>query len=309
MSDEIVAMVLRTFGKVYPYLEVWDVAEGDIVLLGSRKPWTASTETFRKTWERETPRKDLEAIGLRSPEAIWARQLASQKTAFAIAGDGAIQSDGFPVLEYEAPKAFYLGTGSKLLALFDERTWQTQLAPDAKNTALAGLTDDVLKAAFRQYLSADANLTQYLIWRYNGKSDPTASDVFFDGRPMPCVFRPTNAAAGFSPIPKGASDELKRLRKAEDSLYSLVSQWRESVEVIEKILSDLQSGLNNRPIDWSPSYFAMLAARISLRHGDLDGAQHLVSLGRRLEPQSQELLYLGRILARQSAPHASSRPP
>ena len=54
-------------------------------------------------------------IDIQSPEALMARQLASQRTGFAIAGDGPMQSDLFPVLEYAAPRAFYLVTGSRML--------------------------------------------------------------------------------------------------------------------------------------------------------------------------------------------------
>ena len=39
---------------------------------------------MRKVFAREAPRKDLEEIGLKTPETIWVRQLASQRTGFAI---------------------------------------------------------------------------------------------------------------------------------------------------------------------------------------------------------------------------------
>ena len=47
-------------------------------------------------------------IDIQSPEALLARQLASQRTGFAIAGDGPIQSDLFPILEYSAPRKRFL---------------------------------------------------------------------------------------------------------------------------------------------------------------------------------------------------------
>ncbi len=76
-------------------------------------------------------------INIESPEALLARQLASQRTGFAIADKGAIQSDLFPVLEYAAPRAFFLGTGSRVLWQYDERTRQQLLAPAEKAATLA----------------------------------------------------------------------------------------------------------------------------------------------------------------------------
>src|SRR5207302_753742 len=73
-------------------------------------------------------RKDLASIGLGTPEAFWARRFASQRTAPFIAGPGPIQSDVFPMLEYDAPLAFYIGANASGIMRFDERTWQSALA-------------------------------------------------------------------------------------------------------------------------------------------------------------------------------------
>ena len=108
-DDQIVDLVLRTFGSVFPYLEIWDTGVGDIVILGSQQPWPSGPEIFRTGFAIKQVRTDMEMIDVHSPQALMARQLASQQTGFAIAGQGPIQSDLFPILEYEAPRAFYLG--------------------------------------------------------------------------------------------------------------------------------------------------------------------------------------------------------
>ena len=75
MHDGIVELVFRTFSSVYPYVEIWEPADGDLVLLGSMKPWTSTPELFAKTFERTRPRMDLEEVGIKSPAAVFARQL------------------------------------------------------------------------------------------------------------------------------------------------------------------------------------------------------------------------------------------
>lgn len=155
MHDGIVALVLHTFTTVFPHVELWDPGTGDIILLGSQKPWATGPEVWRKVFERAEPRKDLAAIGLNAPEALWARQLASQRTARAFIENGPEQSDEFPVLEYEAPKAFFIGASAKEFLQFDERTRQHQLAPPLKRAALHTASAELLAPVFPQFGSVN----------------------------------------------------------------------------------------------------------------------------------------------------------
>jgi hypothetical protein len=162
MHDGIVSLVLRTFGSVFPHMEIWDSGSGDLILLGSMKPWASDPSIYQRLFERRLPRQDFERIGIKSPEALWARQLASQQTAFAIAGEGPVQSDLFPVLEYEAPRAFFIGTRARSMAKFDERTWQSELAPVEKRHALAGLDDKTLLPIFAEFSTINDDLRNHL---------------------------------------------------------------------------------------------------------------------------------------------------
>jgi hypothetical protein len=158
MHDGIVGLVLRTFGSVFPFVEVWDTSNGDIVMVGSLQPWASGPGVFRRGFNAEGVRLDMAAIGIRSPEALLARQLASQRTGFAIAGEGARQSDLFPVLEYAAPEAFYIGTHSRMLERFDERTWQHALAPVQKRSVLESLPGPDVQAVFGLFGSVNNQL-------------------------------------------------------------------------------------------------------------------------------------------------------
>jgi hypothetical protein len=182
MHDGIVGLVLRTFGSVFPFVEAWDTAEGDIVILGSREPWSTGPETFAQGFAIDGVRADLAAIGIRSPAALLARQLASQRTAFAIVGEfGPVQSDLFPVLEYAAPEAFYIGTRARMLSRFDERTHQQWLAPAEKRVTLQKLAPDEAQSVFATFASVNDELLDCL-------RDPGAKGA------VPCVFG-TNAVA------------------------------------------------------------------------------------------------------------------
>ena len=174
MSDAILSLILRTFSSVFPYVEIWDADGGDLVILGSSQPWSTGTEVFRRGFTISRVRTDLAMIDINSPEALLARQLASQRTGFAIAGEGPMQSDLHPILEYAAPRAFYLGINCVMLDRFDERTWQQLLAPVEKRKVLASLP--VLKAqiVFGDFLSMNGELRACLFNTTPGSDVPCA---------------------------------------------------------------------------------------------------------------------------------------
>ncbi len=115
MNDAVLSLVLRTFSSVFPYMEVWDARNGDIIMLGSLQPWRTGPDVFRQGFAINRVRTDMEMININSPEALLARQLASQHTGFAIAGNGPLTKYMFPILEYAAPLAFFMGDGSRML--------------------------------------------------------------------------------------------------------------------------------------------------------------------------------------------------
>lgn len=160
MHDGIVELVFNTFAKVFPHLEIWDPGTGDLILLGSQKPWRTGVEVWQAVFDRPEPRKDLATIGLLSPQMIWARQLASQRTARWFIENGPEQSDEFPVLEYEAPRAFFVGGLAKGFLQFDERIRQFQLAPMPKRVALHTATAEQLAPVFPQYGSVNPEVAQ-----------------------------------------------------------------------------------------------------------------------------------------------------
>ncbi len=196
-DDQIVELVLRTFGSVFPYLEVWDTGVGDIVLLGSQQPWPTGPVVFQKGFAIQSVRADMEMIDIHSPEALMARQLASQQTGFAIAGKGIVQSDLFPILEYEAPRAFYLGTGSTLLDGYDERTYQQLLAPMNKREILHSFNNANAQVIFSDFSTVNEHLYDCLF------GSPSSAGV-------PCAFQTPLPA----PPPGGLGKVLDQAEKA-----------------------------------------------------------------------------------------------
>jgi spermidine synthase len=297
MHDGIVNMVLRTFGSVFPHMEVWDSGSGDLILLGSLKAWQSDPGVYRRLFEREMPRQDLERVGIKSPEGFWARQLASQRTAFAIAGAGPTQSDLFPVLEYEAPRAFFIGTQARDFAKFDERTWQRELAPLEKQRVLAALDEKMLQTVFAEFGSINEELRGYLSWRFqNGVS---SSAEFRPG--WPCIFRANDPASTAPGTQTGVSEEVKKLLAAS---INMQRDGAERITAIDAVLSLLRS--YGPSSDWSVPHYGSMAIRASIAAGDTLRAKEILSLATQLHPNDVELSYLERVFDQQPVLTASN---
>ena len=243
IHDDIVGLVLRTFGQVFPNFEIWDCNDSDIVMVGSLEPWESTPEAYKEAFTRNEPVRDLQRLGINSPTALFARQIASQRTAFAIPGDGPIQQDWMPVLEYHAPKAFFLGTRSRLLGKFDERTWQQYHAPVWKRKAFASLSDAELRSIFRKDGSVNDEI-MYYVNRLGTNSAPTLTADF------PNIFRPTNHVAVASGAQPAPAEVIKVSFNKGD---------------LPKAKSLLEEALKARPEDGELQYLSRLLARPATR--------------------------------------------
>ena len=197
MQDDILDLILRTFSSVFPYMEIWDSSGGDLVILGSQQPWRTGPDVFRQGFAIDRVREDMRMMDVQSPEMLMAKQLASQQTAFAIAGNGPIQSDLFPILEYEAPRAFYIGAVSHLLDRYDERTRQQLLAPPEKLAVLRSLPMENVQVVFSPASTVNKELWGCVF------GSALSSDV-------PCIFQTPTP----SPPPGAAGTALDQAEKA-----------------------------------------------------------------------------------------------
>ena len=297
MHDGIVEMVLRTFGSSFPVMEIWETNEGDIILLGSDRPWDMSLASLRRSYGLESVRKDLESIGLATPAALMARLFASQRTAGLIAGPGAIQTDGFPVLEYEAPVAFFIGTTAQRLTRFDERTWQSGFASEERRRALANLDDQTLRIVFERdtinrelWLTIAERLKRGLLSM--GKSGPAGSTA-------PSVFDPA-AGSAENLLPRDASSTLTALINARVQLQNGEGDIVKNVELIRLALAAQLVATAAKSREGTSANFAAVAARACLLRRDFEHAKEMLALGFKFDPTDVELLYLARLVERES---------
>ena len=286
MHDEIVFLVLRTFVSVFPYVEVWDTQEGDLLLLGSMQPWESTPAVYQRAFARPEVQKDLARAGIGSGVVLWARQLASQRTAYAIPGAGLWQTDEFPLLEYAAPKAFFIGQSANGLAEFDERAQQFPLTSQEKLGVLRALPESVLFELFEEFSTSNPDLRAYL--RALRSEESTALNAV-----IPVAFRdPATYPEPETLQGEGPKTELYRL---ELKLLRNPGEWQQIVEEMEEILMTVWQDPARRQEVPIP-YFVGLATKYAIGHGDYVRALRLCRFGLNISFNDAEMLYLSRVI-------------
>ena len=251
------------------------------------------------TWFRRAQERAQESLGNDEdpedkPDALLARMFASQRTASAIAGPGPIQTDGFPVLEYEAPVAFFIGMKAQRIARFDERTWQSGFASPERRGALASLDDRALRGVFdRDTINRELWQAVSLRLKRTGRS-PGVVDSF----PIPCVFDPS-AGSAESMLPPDPSEQLKALVTARAELQTGKGSLQKNVESIRNLLAAQLVSTGAKTPEKNSASFAAVALRACILKGNFPLARDMLALGLRFDAADPELLFLARILERE----------
>lgn len=115
MDDDTLRMVLRTFASAFPAVSVWHAGPGDVLFLGSERPLAPDATAAAAALARPGVREPLAAIGVEGLTGLLSLQAQHDALARELAGPGRLHEDGFPWLEFLAPRAFFLDRSSGLL--------------------------------------------------------------------------------------------------------------------------------------------------------------------------------------------------
>lgn len=299
MHDGIVSLVIRTFSQVFPNIEIWDTQDGDIVMLGSLKPWESTPAVWQSVYNRAEPRKDLEQIGLKTAVSAWSRQAISQRLGSAVFADGGgVQSDEFPVLEYAAPEAFFIGRTALEIFMYDERVWMSRVAAPEKVRVSRALPTRVLGEMYEYYETSNPQLRKYLTWRLAAGEGPNGHPTYPDEPTLPIIFRPTSSYPATPILPRTASAQFQDLALAELAILKDNPDPSQGLDRLHHLLEEMDKaasfGVQER--SFRPAHFAALGAAEALAHGRFDIARDFIRFGRRHEPANIHLALTQRIL-------------
>lgn len=111
-SVESLKLVARTFLSVFPHTTFWmDPEFADVIFVGSMKELPFSPVALEKIFkEHPEVRDSMSRIGYTEDWTIMKAFLLGESELTRFAGNGEINTDNLPLLEYRAPKSLYLST-------------------------------------------------------------------------------------------------------------------------------------------------------------------------------------------------------
>jgi spermidine synthase len=122
LEDLYFLMMLETFTGVFPCYTQWNPVETDTIQIGSLQPYAPDFDRMRRRIEEPAVKEDLEMFGISSFLSILATQMANRADApFHVSWTNTEHSDAFPLLDYVAPRGFFVGSNAEAARYLDER--------------------------------------------------------------------------------------------------------------------------------------------------------------------------------------------
>jgi tetratricopeptide (TPR) repeat protein len=219
-SSSSLKLILRTFASVFEHVTLWKTMSEDILILGSSSALELDFNGVSERFNLQLVREDLQRIEITSLPTLFSLQIASDSTVRKMAGRGRLNEDHNPILEYEAPKAFFLGSIASMIRSHDDR----EMPVEANSLYLMSYLRERKDALSREELK---NFT---------------------------AFHRTN---GTKKILKGAVNEwVIRFPEDREALWQLV-QVQQADGQMESALTTLTPLLNDEP--GNPAYLMMAA--------------------------------------------------
>lgn len=107
MDRETYLTVLRTFRAVFPHVTLMQSQKYDLIMLGSLAPLDLDAEVLAERIKVPKVAADLKSIGLHSALTLAAHHFIPEPMVALEAGQGPLNTDDHPLLEYLAPLGFY----------------------------------------------------------------------------------------------------------------------------------------------------------------------------------------------------------
>jgi len=120
-DDETFRLILRTFASAFGQVTLWVVAGTDVLLVGSEAPVACDLPRMERMFASGPVAADLARAGMTKLPTLLSLQTAGDASVRELAGDGPLNTDLVPRLEYMAPKAFARGGRSRRVYERDDR--------------------------------------------------------------------------------------------------------------------------------------------------------------------------------------------
>lgn len=121
LNDEILKLVLKTFNTVFPMGQIWNSVQGDLILVGTKKKMEINFNLLQEKIKTPSVKNDLKKININDLFTFLSCQQLSPEGFYSVSESELINREGHPLLEFLAPRAFYLGETAFSIYGFDEK--------------------------------------------------------------------------------------------------------------------------------------------------------------------------------------------
>ena len=120
-NDNIVKLVLNTFKSVFPYAQIWNGVSNDIILIGAKGRPILNLQNLKSKFENPTIKQDFAKIGIDNIFTFLTTQSNSVEGFYSLTLREPINTEIHPLLEFYAPRSFYLSQSSTVVYKNDEK--------------------------------------------------------------------------------------------------------------------------------------------------------------------------------------------
>ncbi|MFA6032315.1 MAG: fused MFS/spermidine synthase, partial [Myxococcota bacterium] len=134
MDDKGISLILRTFYKHFPHVEVWNTENQDYLLIGARDEFKMDLDRAKTEFEIPGVKANIARVGITEFSTLLSLQIIPQGGMKMLLPDigvnDVVYSDYHPTIEYSAPKLFFTHSES---TLFEINDWKKRLDAEADN--------------------------------------------------------------------------------------------------------------------------------------------------------------------------------
>jgi len=120
-DDSVVKLVLNTFSYVFPYAQIWNSVSNDIILVGSQKNIQLNIKSLESKFASNKINNDFKRIFIPDLFTFLSCQSSSPRGFFTISEEFPLNTETHPILEFLAPRSFYVGKQSSYIYKYDEK--------------------------------------------------------------------------------------------------------------------------------------------------------------------------------------------
>lgn len=197
MDNTILSVALNTLASVFPHITMWAAGSGDVIMLASLDPQDIDLQRLAARLDSPPVQSDLRRIALPdlhvgTLELLSLQVLSAEGFRRAYPGTGRLNSDRFPFLEYEAPRAFFMGTNADIGPIDQRRVWResNDLYVSRLLRSTTETVEDYVHLAEvlgHRQVPQEARLRESILWRVadlRGRGTPLSSQCEAQTTPL-----------------------------------------------------------------------------------------------------------------------------